>query len=264
MDLELGGKTALITASTAGIGLAVAEVLSREGAAVVINGRSRQTVDAAVARIKNDRPDAVVNPCVADSGTAEGCAAIIAAQPEVDILVNNTGIFELSNVLDAPDEQWARLYEVNVMSGLRLARHYLRRMLAVGRGRIVFINSNVTVVPAKEMPDYSATKAMQLSIARSLAEATKGTEITVNSVLPGVTKTANIEETVNTYFRKDGEDFETAERRFVAQTRPNQLLHRLVRPREVADVVAFLASPRASATNGAAVRVEGGMLPGML
>jgi len=264
MDLLLTGKTALVTASTAGIGLASAAALADEGAIVCVNGRSESTVGAALAALRERFPDADLSGVVADSGTAEGCAAILEARPQVDILVANTGIFELSNVLDAPDAQWTRLFEVNVMSGLRLARHYLRKMIERGDGRIVFINSNVTVVPAKEMPDYSATKAMLLSIARSLAESTKATNVTVNSVLPGVTKTAKIEETVNTYFRRDGEDFETAERRFVDQTRPGQLLRRLVRPEEVADMVAFLASPRASATNGAAIRVEGGMLPSML
>jgi 3-oxoacyl-[acyl-carrier protein] reductase len=264
MDLGLAGKTALITASTAGIGLATARSLAREGARVIVNGRSSDTVGTALDALRTELGSADITGLVADSGSRAGCDAIIAAHESVDILVNNTGVFEVSGILDAPDEQWARLLEVNVMSGLRLGRHYLAKMLERGEGRIVFINSNVTIVPAKEMPDYSATKAMQLSVARSLAELTKGTNITVNSVLPGMTKTANLEDTVNTYFTNDGDDFATAEKRFVTSSRPNVLLHRLVRPEEVADTVTFLASPRASATNGSAVRVEGGMLPNVV
>ncbi len=264
MDLHLSGKTALITASTAGIGLATAKSLAREGVRVVVNGRGEETVERALASIRADVDDADANGLVADSGTADGCQAIIDGQPTVDILVNNTGIFEISGILDAPDEQWARLHEVNVMSGLRLGRHFLKAMLKNDDGRIVFINSNVTVIPAKEMPDYSATKAMQLSIARSLAQLTQGTNVTVNSVLPGMTKTANLEKVVEMFYRKDGEDFATAEQRFVTESRPGVLLHRLVRPEEVADTVTFLASPRAGATNGAAIRVEGGMLPNVI
>lgn len=258
MDLQLSGKTALVTGSTGGIGLAIAKTLAVEGARVVVNGRSEKSVSAAIGAIRTQAPNADLLALAADNGTAEGCAATIAAFPDVDILVNNLGIYEAVGFFDETDEAWQRLFEVNVLSGVRLSRHYLAGMLRRGEGRVLFISSESGVNPAPEMAHYSATKTMQLSISRSLAELTKGTAVTVNTVLPGSTMTESVQKFVADVF--PGVPAEEAARRFILENRPSSLIQRFIRPEEIAAAVAFVASPLASAINGAAVRVDGGIV----
>lgn len=258
MNLELAGKVALVTASSGGIGLEIARSLAAEGARVVVNGRTQASVDTAAADIRASHPDADLVPLAADNGTAEGAAATIAALPSVDILVSNLGIYEAVGFFDETDEAWQRLFEVNIMSGVRLARHYLRGMLDRGTGRIVFISSESGVSPAPEMAHYSATKTMQLSISRSLAELTKGTRVTVNSVLPGPTRTPGVEAFIAGIY--PGMSQADAERRFIAENRPTSLIGRLIDPKEIGDTVAFVCSERASAINGSCIRAEGGLV----
>jgi 3-oxoacyl-[acyl-carrier protein] reductase len=258
MNLDLKGKTALVTASSGGIGLEIARALAAEEAKVVINGRTQTSVEQAVADVRAGLPGAEVIPLVADNGTAAGCNHTIAQVPEVDILVNNLGIYEAVGFFEETDEAWQKMFEVNIMSGVRLARHYLRGMLGRGHGRVVFISSESGVSPAPEMAHYSATKTMQLGISRSLAELTKGTEVTVNSVLPGPTRTESVEKFLRDVF-PDLSPAE-AERRFMSENRPTSLLGRLIDPKEIGEIVAFFCSARASVINGSCIRAEGGLV----
>jgi 3-oxoacyl-[acyl-carrier protein] reductase len=258
MNLNLTGKTALITGSSGGIGLAIAASLAGEGATVIVNGRSEASVQGAIDAIRARQPGALLQPLIADNGTAAGCAATIAAFPSVDILVNNLGIYEAVGFFDETDDDWQRLFEVNIMSGVRLSRHYLRGMLQRNAGRVVFISSESGVTPAPEMAHYSATKTMQLSISRSLAELTKGTQVTVNTVLPGSTMTESVQRFVADVF--PGTPAAAAERRFIQENRPTSLIQRFIRPEEIAAAVTFLCSPQASAINGSAMRVDGGIV----
>lgn len=258
MDLELHGKTALVTASTGGIGLEIARALARQGARVIVNGRTEASVKQAIDDIADSVPNATLVGLAADNGTAAGCAATIAAHPAVDILVNNLGIYEAVGFFEETDASWLRMFEVNIMSGVRLCRHYLKGMLERGEGRVVFISSESGLSPAPEMAHYSATKTMQLSIARSLAELTKGTAVTVNSVLPGSTVTEGVRRFIADVFPDLPQ--EEAEKRFVVENRPTSLIQRLIRPQEIGDAVAFVVSPKASAINGAALRVDGGIV----
>jgi NAD(P)-dependent dehydrogenase (short-subunit alcohol dehydrogenase family) len=258
MDLQLAGKTALVTGSTAGIGLAIAKRLAAEGVTVTITGRSQDKLDAAAAAISAQ--DKVI-PLLADPGTAAGAASIIAAAPDVDILVNNLGIYEAKPFAEITDEDWHHLFEVNVVSGARLARHYFPRMLDAGWGRVIFIASESALVVPSEMIHYGMTKTAQLSIARGLAELTRGTGVTVNSVMPGPTRSEGIVDFIRSTV--DNKDAPEAEREveFFTKMRPLSLIRRLIEADEVAATVAFLASPLAAATNGAATRVEGGIVP---
>jgi 3-oxoacyl-[acyl-carrier protein] reductase len=258
MNFDLANKVALVTASSGGIGLEIARSLAAEGARVVINGRTQASVDKAIADIRAGLPKADLVPLATDNGTAEGCAATIAAIPSVDILVNNLGIYEAVGFFEETDADWQRLFEVNVMSGVRLTRHYLRGMLDRGKGRVVFISSESGVSPAPEMAHYSATKTTQLSISRSLAELTKNTNVTVNSVLPGPTRTPGVEEFIGGIY--PGLSQADAERKFVADNRPTSLIGRLIDPKEIGDTVAFVCSDRASAINGSCIRAEGGLV----
>lgn len=258
MNLHLDNKRALVTASTGGIGLEIARSLAAEGAEVIINGRSASAVNKAIDEIKQDLPGAKLSSLVADNGTVEGCDATLQAFPEVDVLVNNLGIYEAVGFFDETDEAWQRLFEINIMSGVRLSRHYLKGMLERNEGRIVFISSESGVNPAPEMAHYSATKTMQLSISRSLAELTKGTKVTVNSVLPGPTRTEGVNKFIGGIY--PGLSSEEAEKRFIMDNRPGSLIQRLIDPREIAHAVTFLCSPLASAINGGTLRAEGGLL----
>jgi len=258
MDLALQGKTALVTASSNGIGLAIAESLAKEGAQVVVNGRTESSVAQAIEQL-SQRVDAnLLVPLVADNGTKAGCDTTIAALPHVDILVNNLGIYEAVGFFDESDADWQRLFEVNIMSGVRLARHYLQSMLSKNAGRIVFISSESGVSPAPEMAHYSATKTMQLGISRSLAALTKGTQVTVNSVLPGPTLTASVEAFVANVFPDLPAD--TAQQQFMDMNRSGSLIGRFIQPEEIGDIVAFMCSARSSVINGATIRAEGGLI----
>ena len=258
MNLDLENSTALVTASSGGIGQEIATSLAREGAHVIVNGRSRASVDSAIAAIRQAVPTAYLEGLVADNGTAAGCEETIKMFPRVDILVNNLGIYEAVGFFDETDAAWQKLFEVNIMSGVRLARHYLQGMLNRGEGRIVFISSESGLSPAPEMAHYSATKTMQLGIARALAELTKGTHVTVNCVLPGPTWTEGVEKFIGDVY--PGVPKKEAEQKFFAENRPTSLINRFIEPKEIGDIVAFVCSQRAAIINGSSIRAEGGLV----
>jgi len=258
MDLKLQDKLALVTASTGGIGLGIALALAQEKATVVVNGRTAESVSSACERIRSAAAGAKRQQLVADNGTAAGCEKTIKAYPDLDILVNNLGIYESVDFFDCDDERWQHLFDVNIFSGLRLGRYYLKRMLKRGSGRIVFISSESAVNPAPEMAHYNATKLMQLSLSRSKAELTKGSNVTVNSVLPGPTRTEGVEKFIQGLF--PDMDYPAAEKRFMKENRPTSLIARLIRPEELGAAVAFICSPLGSAINGESMRVDGGMI----
>ena len=258
MDLQLAGKTALVTGSTAGIGLAIAERLAAEGVEVVITGRSQSKLDEAAAQVgKSGKVRAVL----ADPATAGGAATLIDAVPDVDILINNLGIYEAKPFTEITDADWHHLFEVNVVSGARLARHYFPRMLQKNWGRIIFIASESGLVIPSEMIHYGTTKTAQLAIARGLAEQTRGTGVTVNSVLPGPTRSEGIVEFIRSVVDDPDAPEADRERAFFEKMRPLSLIRRLIEAEEIAAQVALLASPLGAVTNGAAIRAEGGIVP---
>jgi NAD(P)-dependent dehydrogenase (short-subunit alcohol dehydrogenase family) len=260
MKIDLSGKTALVTGSTSGIGHAIARGLASAGAAVVVNGRTQGKVDVAVAAIEKAVPGAKVRGIAADVSTAAGCNTLLAALADVDILINNAGIFEPKGFFDIPDEDWIRFFEVNMMSGVRLSRGYMPGMLKRHWGRIIFISSESALNIPKEMIHYGVTKTAQLAVARGLAEMTRGTAVTVNSVLPGPTMSEGVETFVKDLARQSGQSVEEAASRFVKQFRPTSLLERFASVDEIANMVVYVASKEASVTNGAALRAEGGIV----
>lgn len=263
MDLQVTGKRALISGSTVGIGFAIAVELAREGATVVINGRQQAGVAAAVDKLRQQVPGARVDGVAADLSTADGAAVLIAACPQADILVNNLGIFDPRPFEAIPDSEWSRFFETNVMSGVRLSRHYLPLMKAGNWGRIVFISSESGINPPTEMVHYGMTKAAQLSISRGLAQSTTGTGVTVNAVLPGPCRSEGVAEFFGKLAQEQQISQAEMEQHFFAAARPTSILKRLIEPAEVAALVAYICSARASATNGAALRVEGGVVSSM-
>jgi NAD(P)-dependent dehydrogenase (short-subunit alcohol dehydrogenase family) len=263
MNIDLKGKTALVTGSTSGIGRATAKALAAAGAEVVVNGRSQGKVDATVAAIAREVPGSKVRGVAADVATAAGCKTLVTAQPDVDILINNAGIFEPKGFFDIPDEDWSRFFDVNVMSGVRLSRAYFAGMLKRNWGRIVFISSESALNIPKEMIHYGMTKTAQLAVARGLAEMTKGTAVTVNSVLPGPTMSEGVEGFVKDLAKQNGQSLEEAASQFIRQHRPTSLLQRFATVEEVASMVVYVSSKEASATNGAPLRVEGGVIQAM-
>ena len=260
MKIDLSGKTALVTGSTAGIGYGIAKGLAAAGASVVINGRSRDKVDAAAGKLTAEVSGGKVRGIAADVATADGCKSLIAAQSEVDILVNNTGIYGAKDFFDIPDEHWMQIYETNVMSGVRLSRAYLPGMLKRNWGRVVFISSESGLSIPIEMIDYGMTKTAQLAISRGLALLTRGTAVTVNSVLPGPTMSAGVDVFVKDLARQKGQSEQDAATSFIRENRPTSLLQRFASVEEVANMVVYVASKEASATNGAALRVDGGVV----
>lgn len=258
MDLQLQGKKALVTGSTAGIGLAIAKSLAGEGADVIVNGRSQERVDQAIDEIKSELPEASVSGIAADLSTAEGAAAAIDFIPTVDILVNSLGIFEIKDFGDITDEDWLRIFEANVMSGIRLSRHYLPAMLKNDWGRIIFISSESGLNIPVEMIHYGMTKTAQLSVARGIAELTAGTNVTVNSVLPGPTASEGVSTFMEQVAGQQGTTIEEAEADFFKTVRPTSIIQRFAQPKEIGDFVAFVASPLAAAINGASLKVDGG------
>jgi NAD(P)-dependent dehydrogenase (short-subunit alcohol dehydrogenase family) len=258
MKIDLSGKTALVTGSTAGIGLAIAKGLAATGAKVIVNGRKQETVDKGVAAV--NAAGGTATGIAADVSTAEGCAKLAKDAGPVDILVNNAGIFEPKPFFDIPDTDWTRFFETNVMSGVRLSRALMPGMLERNWGRIVFISSESGVNIPKEMIHYGFTKTAQLAIARGLAETTSGTGVTVNSVLPGPTRSDGVETFLEAMARDNKTTPDAMAATFVKTFRPTSLIERFASVEEVANMVVYACSKEASATNGSALRVEGGLL----
>jgi NAD(P)-dependent dehydrogenase (short-subunit alcohol dehydrogenase family) len=260
MDLGLSGKTAVVSGSTAGIGFAIAAALAAEGAKVIVNGRTEARVSAAIAQIRQRVKNADVRGLPADLGTSRGVETFLQQAPETDILVNNLGIFEVKSFLDIPDSDWLRFFEVNVLSGVRLSRHYLPGMLKKNWGRIIFISSESAQHIPAEMIHYGMTKTAQVAVARGIAESVAGTGVTVNSVLAGPTASEGASEFVDNMARQQGVTKAEIEKQFFANVRPTSLLKRFETPEEIAAVVAFIACTQAIAINGSAVRAEGGVV----
>jgi NAD(P)-dependent dehydrogenase (short-subunit alcohol dehydrogenase family) len=260
MKIDLTGKTALVTGSTAGIGRAIAKGLAEAGASVIVNGRKRDTVDKVVAAIGAEVPGAKLRGIAADVATAAGCEALARAAADVDILVNNAGIFEPKEFFEIADADWTRFFETNVMSGVRLSRALLPGMIERNWGRIVFISSESGLQIPKEMIHYGLTKTAQLALARGLAELSSGTGVTVNSVLPGPTRSDGVEVFLEAMAKDAGKAPDDMARDFVKTHRPTSLLERFATVEEVANMVVYAASKEASATNGAALRVDGGVV----
>jgi len=261
VDFQLQGKRALVSGSTAGIGLAIARALAAEGATVIVNGRTEQRTAGALQAIRDSGlADADLRGVAADLGTAEGCAKLVQSEPQIDVLVNNLGIFEAKPFAEISDAEWLHFFEVNVLSGVRLSRAYLPGMLQRNWGRILFISSESGLQIPSEMVHYGTTKTAQLAVARGLAELTKGTAVTVNSILPGPTKSEGVADFVKGLSAQQGKSPEEVERDFFKHARPTSLLQRFESPDEIAALTAFIASPRASAVNGAALRVDGGVV----
>lgn len=253
--MDLSGRTALVTGSTAGIGFATAEALLKAGAAVVITGRTEERVAEAVGKLSGHGD---VRGVATDLATAEGAASLVDQVPDVDVLVNNLGIYGAKPVFEVDDAEWQRYFDTNIMSGVRLARHYTPRMVGRGWGRVIFVSSESSVFTPTEMVHYGMTKTAQLALSRGMAQEVRGTGVTVNSVLPGPTLTPGVEEFIRDRVGEGGE----AE--FVRTERPTLLLGRLIRPHEVANLITYVASDLSSATTGAALRVDGGTAPTLI
>jgi NAD(P)-dependent dehydrogenase (short-subunit alcohol dehydrogenase family) len=264
MNLDLDGKLALVTGSTAGIGLAIAAGLAREGATVIINGRTKKRVNDAIKQIRVESPEAKLEPLVADVSNSAAGSAITDQFPKLDILINNVGIGELKPFAKISDSDWSKLIETNFMSGVRLSRFYLPLMKKQGWGRIIFISSESGVNIPGNMIHYGVTKTMQISLARGLAETTAGTAVTVNSIVVGPTSTEGVNKFLVNLAKKAKVSVEEIETNFFKSERPGSLLRRFAKPEEVANLVVYYSSPISSGTNGAAIRVDGGVVRSIL
>jgi len=260
MHIELKGRKAIVTGSTAGIGRAIAEGLARAGARVVINGRTQERVDAALREIRARLPGVELAGVAADVATAEGCAQLIAHAPDADILINNAGTARPNNFFDQTDQEWLDLLQLNVLSAVRLSRHYIPKMTARGWGRVVFISSESALNIPKEMIDYGVTKTALLAVSRGLAELVAGSGVTVNAVLPGPTDSEILSNWMKATAQERGITPAQAEQEFLTTMRPTTLIQRFATTEEVANMVVYVASEQASATTGAALRVDGGVL----
>jgi len=260
MKIDLYGKTAIVTGSTDGIGLAIARGLALCGATVVINGRTPAGVDRAVAALRAAVPEGELRGVATDLATAAGCGALVEAEPSCDILVNNVGIYGPQDFFDIPDSEWTRYFELNVMSGVRLSRAYMPAMLQRNWGRVVFLSSEAGLNIPPEMIHYGFTKTAVLAIARGLAKRAAGTGVTVNSVLPGPTFSEGLEEMLKSTADSTGQSIEQAAQAFVEAAMPSSIIRRVATPEEVANMVVYAVSPQASATTGAALRVDGGVV----
>jgi NAD(P)-dependent dehydrogenase (short-subunit alcohol dehydrogenase family) len=264
MDLQLKGKLALITGSTAGIGFAIAKSLAAEGARVIVNGRTAERTSEAAAAIKRENPQAQLEVLPSDLSRADAAEAAIRQFSDVDILVNNLGTYQVKPFEAITDADWISIIETNFLSGVRLSRHFLPKMQQAGWGRIIFISSESAVNIPVEMVHYGVTKTMQVALARGLAETTVGTNVTVNTVLPGPTRSEGVEEFLKSMADAKGVSKDAIENEFFSTARPSSLLQRFATPDEVAAMVTFVASPLSSATNGAALRVDGGVVRSIL
>lgn len=260
MKLHIENKRAIVSGSTGGIGYAIAQGLLEAGVQVAITGRQQDRIDQALASLRTAVPGCQVDGFAADLGTAAGTHALIAAFPETDILINNLGIFEWKPFFEIPDEDWERMFQVNVMSGVRLSRHYASGMVARGWGRIQFVSSESAIQTPGDMVHYGFSKTAQLAVSRGLAEVLAGTGVTVNALLPGPTRTTGADEFFEQLGAEQGTTAEAAEAGFIARNRPSSLIRRLARPEEVAHMSVFLASNLAAVTTGAAVHVDGGIV----
>jgi NAD(P)-dependent dehydrogenase (short-subunit alcohol dehydrogenase family) len=260
VKIDLSGKTAVISASSAGIGLAVATGLAAAGAEIVLNGRKQDAVERAITTIRKNIPDAKVRGFASDLGAREGCDAFVKAVPSADILVNNLGFFGPGDIFSTEDEEWERYFQINVMSGVRMTRAYLQGMMDRKWGRVVFISSESGLNIPGDMLAYGFSKTSQLSIARGIAKFAAGTGVTVNSVLPGPTLSDGIREMLSETAKKDGKSVEQTLDDFVLATRGSSILRRSTSTEEVANMVVYACSKQASATTGAALRVEGGIV----
>ncbi len=260
MDLQLSDKVALVSGSTAGIGLAIATTLAEEGATVIVNGRTQERVNHALEILGQSVPNAKLQGIAADLGTKAGVELLLQQVPSVNILVNNLGIYGSQAFEDISDEEWMNILEVNVMSGVRLSRHYLPLMLKKDWGRIIFISSESALNIPAEMIHYGVTKTAQVALSRGLAETTAGSHVTVNTVLPGPTRSEGVETFIEKLAKDQNISPEQVEKEFFTKMRPSSLIQRFATTSEVAALVAFVASPVASAINGAALRVEGGVV----
>lgn len=264
MNLKLQDKTAFVSGSTSGIGYATAKVLAEEGATIILNGRNRSGVEEAVSKLKAELPGAHVSGIHADFAQSAEIDALLAELPPIDILVNNVGIYRIKSFYETTDEDWFRHFEVNVMSGVRLSRRILPQMTANNWGRIVFISSECATMVPDDLIAYSMTKTALLSVSRGLAQLCKGTEVTVNSVLPGSTLTAGAEQLLQDMAKQGNISVEQAEQNFFQEVRSSSLLGRFAKVEEVAHTIAYLCSPLAVATNGASIKVDGGSMGGIL
>ncbi len=264
MDLQLEEKTAFISGSTAGIGYATARSLVREGAGVILNGRTQKNVDGAILKLLREFPDASISGLPADFGKSDEVDALLARLPRVDILINNVGIYGVGPFFEFSDADWSRQFEVNVMSAVRLSRHCLPKMMESDTGRIVFISSECATLSPPDSIAYNMTKTALISISKGLAQLTKGTQVTVNTIMPGSTLSEGAERFLEETAKKDGVSKQNVERDFFSKVRTSSLLQRFATVDEVAQTIAYMASPLASATNGAVIKVDGGSTGGIL
>ncbi len=264
MKIDLSGKIAVVTGSTHGIGYAIAKGLAESGAAVIVNGRKQKDVDDAIRRLQAAVPDGRFRGVAADLGTAEGCEVLVEAEPSADILVNNVGIFGPQDFFEAADSEWQRFFEVNVMSGVRLSRAYVPGMIERNWGRVIFISSKSALNIPADMIHYGFTKTANLSISRGLAKRLAGTAVTVNAVLPGPTLSEGVGDMLKQAAEKSGRTIEEAGTAFVKAKRPSSIIGRMASVEEVANMVVYAASPQASATTGAALRVDGGVVDSLV
>lgn len=260
MDLKIKGKIALITGSTQGIGFATAQKLCAEGVNIYINGRNESKVHAAVQKLKNEFPNIEIKGIVADLKNIEGCNYLISQIPHIDILVNNLGIFEPKDFVDITEEEWLEMFNVNVMSGVRLSQHYLTNMMKYDWGRIIFISSESALQIPKEMIHYGMTKTAQISVARGIAELTKGTNVTSNSIIIGPSKSEGVVQFIEDFAKQNNQTFEEVEKDFFKNVRPTSLIQRFAEVEEDANMIVYISSALSSATNGALLRADGGVV----
>jgi NAD(P)-dependent dehydrogenase (short-subunit alcohol dehydrogenase family) len=260
MKIDLSGKTAIVTGSTAGIGYAIAKGLAQAGATVVVNGRTAAAVERAVAELNSDVAHANIRGMAADVGSADGCTALVTAEPQTDILVNNVGIYGPQDFFEIPDAEWTRFFEINVMSGVRLSRAYLPGMVQNHWGRVLFLSSESALNIPADMIHYGFTKTALLSISRGLAKRVAGTGVTVNAILPGPTLSDGLEAMLKEEQKASGLSMEETAAAFVMKHRPTSIIQRAATVEEVANLVVYTASLQASATTGAALRVDGGVV----